>query len=83
MMPAGVQGRNVGVPSRMLPALTAWNASTSFFGSMAAMTARSDRWEGSGSWHKMPSMSSLLLSAFTVSMSVSCDTSAGRVISSE
>ena len=41
MIPAGVQGRKRGSPIMRRPTFSGWNASTSFSGGMAAMTARS------------------------------------------
>ena len=46
--PAGVQGTKSKLPTMILPTFTGWNASTSFFGSMASITACSEICFGTG-----------------------------------
>src|SRR5699024_10799411 len=76
--PAGVQGTQSKLPTMILPTLTGWNASTSFFGSIASMTACSEMCAGTGIWHRMPETCGLWLSWSIRPSSSSCEVSAGR-----
>src|SRR5579883_2768997 len=80
IIPAGVQGTKPGRPWTRLPTLTGWNPSTSLRGSMASSTALESTCGGSGSWTRMPSISSRALSSCTSSSRRSVVVSAGHSI---
>ena len=83
MMPAGVHGKNAKSPIMMRPTFSAWNASTSFFGSICSTMSASFKCFGSGDCTKMPL---IFGSAFSFSISAkssSCVVFSGRTCSSE